>query len=349
MKFKIGRVKFDQNNVVVIAEAGVNHNNSLKIAKKLIRAAKNAGANIIKFQTYKAEKLVSRKAPRFWNWSGEVKQKGTQYDSYKRLDKFGFEEYRKLKKLCDKYEIEFMSTPFDNESADMLQKIGVKGFKVASCDITNYLLLKHLAKKKLPLLLSTGASNIKDISNALKIIKRNGNPPVCVMHCTLCYPTDPKDVNMFAIKDISKRFPNNLLGLSDHTLGNLFAPSSVLLGVRVIEKHFTINKKLKKSADHWLSVDEKELSQLVRNSKNILNSIGIEKKIKLNCENSTYKFARRSIVAKKYIKKGQIIREKDLICKRPGTGLPASKVFSIIGKRAKKIINEDEFLTSKDF
>ena len=349
MKFKIGRVKFNENKVVIIAEAGVNHNNSLKIAEKLIKAAKNAGADIIKFQTYKAEKLVSKKAPRFWNWSGEVKEKGTQFDSYKRLDKFGFKEYKKLKKLCEKYDIEFMSTPFDNESADMLQKIGVKGFKVASCDITNYLLLKHLSKKKLPLLLSTGASNINDIKNALKVIKKNGNPPVCIMHCTLCYPTEPKDVNMFALKDISKHFPKNLLGLSDHTLGNLFAPSSVLLGVRAIEKHFTINKKLKKSADHWLSVDEKELEELVDNSKNILNSIGIEKKIKLKCENKTYKFARRSILANKNIKKGQIIKETDLICKRPGTGLPASQVFNIIGKKAKKIILKDEFLKLNDF
>ena len=149
MEFKIGNVKFSNKSVVIIAEAGVNHNNSLIIAEKLIKSAKKAGADIIKFQTYKAEKLVARNAPRFWHWTGEIKKKGTQFDSYKRLDKFGYFEHKILKKLCDKYNIEFMSTPFDNVSADMLEEIGVKGFKVASCDITNYLLLKHLAKKKI--------------------------------------------------------------------------------------------------------------------------------------------------------------------------------------------------------
>jgi len=348
MKFKIGRVLFSKSNVVTIAEAGVNHNNSLKIAEALIKSAKRAGADIIKFQTYKAEKLVAKNAPRFWNWKGEVKKKGTQFDSYKRLDKFGYQEYKKLKILCDKYKIEFMSTPFDNDSADMLEEIGVKGFKVASCDITNFLLLKHLAKKKLPILLSTGAANIFEIKNALKILKKYGNPFVCIMHCTLCYPTKFSDVNMFALKDIKKNFPKNLLGLSDHTLGNLVAPSSVLMGVRAIEKHFTINKKLKKSADHWLSVNEKELKDLVENSQNILNSIGTDKKYKLKCENTTFKFARRSIYANKDINKNQIITEKHLICKRPGTGISASQVFNIIGKKAKRFIKKDNCLKKSD-
>ena len=348
MKFNIGKVIFSNENIVTIAEAGVNHNNSLMIAEKLIKSAKKAGADIIKFQTYKAEKLVAKNAPRFWDWKGEIKKKGTQYDSYKRLDKFGFNEYKFLKKLCDKYKIEFMSTPFDEESADMLQKIGVNGFKVASCDITNFLLLKHLAKKKLPILLSTGAANIIEIKEALNILKKYGNPKVLIMHCTLCYPTKFDDVNMYALKDIQKNFPHNLLGLSDHTLGNLIAPSSVLMGVRAIEKHFTINKKLKKSADHWLSVNEKELNELVYNSKNILKSIGIVKKYKLNCEENTFKLARRSVYANRDIAKNKIIDEKDLICKRPGTGISASRVFDIIGKKARRNIKKDDYLKKSD-
>ena len=190
---KIGSVVISEKNCVLIAEAGVNHNGSLKIAEELIKEAKKNGADIIKFQTYKAEKLVVKRSPRFWDWSGEIKKKGTQYDSYSKLDRFNKKEYLQLVKLCKKYKIEFMSTPFDVEAVDMLFDLGVKGYKVASCDINNYPLLKKIASKKLPILLSTGASNIIEIQQAVNFIKKNGNDKLCIMHCTLCYPTKPED------------------------------------------------------------------------------------------------------------------------------------------------------------
>ena len=168
--FRIGNVIFNDKKCVIIAEAGVNHNGSLKIAEKLIVQAKKAGADIIKFQTYKANKLVTRKSPRFWNWSGKIK-KGSQYDSYERLDKFDEKEYRELFKLC-KNKIEFMSTPFDIEAVDMLYNIGVGGYKVASCDINNYQLLAKIAEKKLPILLSTGASELTEIKNSVNFLKK---------------------------------------------------------------------------------------------------------------------------------------------------------------------------------
>lgn len=348
MSFKINNLNVDKKNIIIIAEAGVNHNGRMDYAEALIKEAKLAGAQIIKFQTYKAEKLVSKTAERFWDWNGEVKKKGTQFDSYARLDKFGYKEYKKLKKLCDKYKIEFMSTPFDIDSVDMLCDLGIAAFKIASCDITNYLLIEHIAKKKLPIFLSTGASSMKEIVNAVKIIKKNGCNKICIMHCTLCYPTKFLDANLGAIIDIKKKFPDVILGLSDHTLGTLVAPASVLYGVTVIEKHFTINKRLKKSADHWLSADPNELKDLVENSKNIFLSKGVEKKIKLKCENKTHKLARRSIFSSKNIKSGEKITKDNVICKRPGIYTSTDKIYQLLGKKAKKNIEEDMPISLKD-
>ena len=282
--FKIGNVSFNDKSCVIIAEAGVNHNCKIEMAEKLIIEAKNSGADIIKFQTYKANKLVIKKSPRFWNWDGEKKPDGTQHDSYSTLDKFNFEDYKKLKKLCDKYKIEFMSTPFDNESVDLLLRVGVKGFKIASCDITNFPLLKKVARTKLPILLSTGASNIKEITEAVSYLEKLGNKKICIMHCTLCYPTLAKDANLSALIDINKKYKKYILGLSDHTLGVTIPAASILYGVRVIEKHFTYNKKLKKSADHAISLNPKEMRKLRAGVDEVMQSIGIKKKIVLACE-----------------------------------------------------------------
>ena len=346
--FKIGSVNFDDSRCVIIAEAGVNHNGSIKMAEKLIISAKKAGADIIKFQTYKAEKLVIKKSPRFWNWDGEKKPKGTQYDSYSELDKFDFKDYLALKKLCDKYKIEFMSTPFDDESVDILIKVGVKGFKVASCDITNFPLLKKIAKTKMPILLSTGAANIKEVENAVKYIKTFGNHKICIMHCTLCYPTEAKDSNLSALIHIKEKFKKNLLGLSDHTLGINIPSSSVLYGVRVIEKHFTYNKNLKKSADHAISLNTNELSKLRKNVDELLLSIGKGKKIVLPCEAKTRKYARRSLVLKNNFKKGHVVRSNDLIPKRPGTGIPPNEISRVVGKKIIRDLDKDYIIRFKD-
>ena len=346
--FKIGKVEFKKNKTVIIAEAGVNHNGQLRFGKILIDEAKKAGADIIKFQTYKAKKLTTKNAPRFWNWKGEVKKKGTQYDSYSNLDSFDKNEYYQLIKYCKKKGIEFLSTPFDEESANMLIEIGMKGFKIASSDITNHPFLEFLASKKLPILLSTGASSINEIKEAVGVIKKAGNNKVLIMHCTLCYPTKPQDANLLAINDIKKNFPKNLIGLSDHTLGIEIATSSVLYGVSAIEKHFTFNKKLQKSADHWLSIDPIELKNLVKNVKNVNLSIGNGKKTPLKCEIQARNFARRSIVANKNISTGEILTKTKICFKRPGTGLSPSLLKKVLGKKAKKKIMYDELITLKD-
>ena len=346
--FRIGKIEFKKNKTVIIAEAGVNHNGKLKFGKRLIDEAKKAGADIIKFQTYKAKKLTTKNAPRFWNWQGELKKNGTQYDSYSNLDSFTKNEYRQLINYCKKKKIEFLSTPFDEESANMLVEIGMKGFKVASSDITNHPFLEFLAKKKLPILLSTGASSINEIKEAVRIINKSGNKKILIMQCTLCYPTKPQDANLLAINDIKRNFPKCLVGLSDHTLGIEIASASVLYGVSAIEKHFTFNKKLLKSADHWLSIDPGELKKLVENVRIINLSMGNGKKIALKCENQARKFARRSIVANKKITKGEVLTKNKIYFKRPGTGIPPSLLKKVLGKRAKKEITYDKLITFKD-
>ena len=346
--FRIGKIEFKKNKTVIIAEAGVNHNGKLKFGKRLIDEAKKAGADIIKFQTYKAKKLTTKNAPRFWNWKGELKKNGTQYDSYSNLDSFNKNEYRQLINYCKKKKIEFLSTPFDEESANMLVEIGIKGFKVASSDITNHPFLEFLAKKKLPILLSTGASSINEIKEAVRVINKSGNKKILVMQCTLCYPTKPQDANLLAINDIKRNFPKYLVGLSDHTLGIEIASASVLYGVSAIEKHFTFNKKLLKSADHWLSIDPRELKKLVENVRTINLSMGNGKKIALKCENQARKFARRSIVANKKIAKGEVLTKNKIYFKRPGTGVSPSLLKKVLGKRAKKEITYDKLITLKD-
>jgi len=349
MEFKVGKINFNNSRCNIIAEAGVNHLGDMNIAEKLISSAAKAGSDIIKFQTYKAKDLTTKAAPRFWNWSGEEEKNGSQYDSYSILDKFEKDEYIELKKLCKKYDIEFMSTPFSLEAAEMLIDIGMEAFKIASCDITNLPFLSSIAKFNKPIMLSTGASNIKEIRTAVnEIHKTNPNIQICIMHCILCYPTEFKDANLLMINDLKNNFPEFLIGLSDHTIGIQSSLASIPLGVRVIEKHYTIDKTLPKSADHWLSIDTEELSYLKKYSNDVMLSLGQGTKEKIDCEDATYKFARRSIVSTKSINKGDKFTLSNLSCKRPGTGLKPALLEKIIGKRAKLNIKNDVLISIDD-
>tara|TARA_B100000989_G_scaffold298025_1_gene285760 strand:+ start:1363 stop:2421 length:1059 start_codon:yes stop_codon:yes gene_type:complete len=344
---KIGKKIVNDKRCLIIAEAGVNHNGNIKNAEKLIVEAKKNGADFIKFQTYKAEKLTIKKSPRFWNWLGEKDKNGSQYDSYKRLDIFNDKEYARLSSLCKKHKIEFLSTPFDNEAVDLLLSLGVKAFKIASCDITNFPLIEKIAKTNLPIFLSTGASNLEEIKNAVKLINKFHNK-ICIMHCTLCYPTPDKFANLSAIKFLKDNFKNYHIGYSDHTLGIDISIASVAFGSRLIEKHFTYNKRLKKSADHWLSISPKELKKLRTSIDKVMDGIGIGTKKVLKCELKTRKLARRSLVLNKNLKKGEIISSKDLIPKRPGVGISPSEIKKILGKKLRVNKYHDEVLFYKD-
>lgn len=349
MQIKIGEKKIGKNApTYIIAEAGVNHNCEIKRAIKLIRKAADSGADAIKFQTYKADLLVTRNAPRFWKWSGEEKPNGTQYDSYSRLDKLPEEAYYKIVEECKKNKIEFLSTPFDRGSADFLVNLGINAFKIASSDITYLPFLKYVAKKKLPMIVSTGASNIGEIEQAVKTIRDAGNKKIALLHCILSYPAPYEDMNLNMMRTIRNVFRDLPVGLSDHSLGLCVPVATAALGADIIEKHFTLSKNLPLSADHKLAVTPLELKQMVSYIRNVEKALGSWEKQPVRSEMVARKYARRSIVAKRKINKGEKIKKPQITCKRPGTGIEPKFLQFIIGKRAKKDIDPDTVITWED-
>lgn len=348
MAFNVGDVIIGGQHTIVMAEAGVNHLRDLELAEKLISSAANAGADIVKFQTYDAAKLTTKNAPRFWDWEGERDPTGSQYDSYSVLatPERGFTE--RLVALCKKYSVEFMSTPFDLDSASMLAEIGCKAFKMASGDITNIPLLRHVAMQKLPIFLSTGASSIPEIRHAVDEIEKIADVPICIMHCTLCYPTRARDANLSALLHLRKEFPGYILGLSDHTIGPAIPAASPLYDCKVIEKHYTIDKTLPDSADHWLSIDPAELAMLVEMLRQVEKAVGSGVKSLLECEHRTRANARRSLVAHGLIKRGAKFTPENLTAKRPSGGISPIYIDEIIGLTASRDIQDDEIIYPSD-
>jgi len=339
---KIGKHTIGKR-VFVVAEAGVNHNGSVDRAKELIIKAAQSGADAIKFQTYTADKLVTKTAPKFWNWEGD-KDKKTQHDAYADLDGFPMGAYSALMEVCEHAGIEFLSTPFDFESADYLNKIGMPAFKVASSDITYLPYLSYIAKFQKPIILSTGASTIGEIQEAVETIKKEGNDQIILLQCTLCYPTATKDANLRIIPTLAKIFPELIIGLSDHTRGITAPIVATTLGAKVIEKHYTVDKTLLKSADHWLSVDPPELKQMVKGIMEAERMMGSSEKRVFKCEDETRKYDKRSIVSATDIEKGTKITRNMLICKRPGTGIEPKFLNIIVGRTAQEDIPEDTII-----
>ncbi len=329
----------------IIAEAGVNHECNMKNALKLIKQAKEGGAHAIKFQTYKADELASKFSPAYWDLKKEKIKNQNQL--FKKYDKFNENDYIRLKKYCDKIKIEFLSTPFDFNSAKFLSKL-VKVFKISSSDITNKPFIKFLCKFKKPIILSTGASNLIEIKRAIKWIE-DEKINVAILHCILNYPTKDKNANLRMINSLKKNFPKNIIGYSDHTLPkdmfNILI--STMLGARIIEKHFTLDKKLKGN-DHYHSMDKKDLiyfNQYLKRLNDIYGSFS-EKKI-LPSEKISRKNARRSIVVNKNLLKGVKIKLSDISFKRPGTGIPPYMLNRVVNRRLKKNIFKDQLITFK--
>lgn len=342
--FLVGRTRINDQSATIIAEAGVNHIGNLAYAERLISEAASAGAHIIKFQTYKADLLTTRTAPRFWSWDGEHDPSGSQYDSYKVLDSFGVSEYTEMFDMCNTYGIEFMSTPFDEGSLEMLLELGMQGIKIASCDITNFGLLSAAGTSGMPVFLSTGASTNDEIAAALEVLAGAGCAHIVLMHCTLCYPTPFDSANLSALSDLQNRFPHTLLGLSDHTLGTAIPIASVALGARVIEKHFTFDKTLPDSADHWLSVDPGELREIVEGTRAVMEGLGSGGKRVLDCEIPARTNARRSLVTSRNLPSGTVLKESDLHAKRPGTGISPTHLSSVVDRVLLEDLNEDELI-----
>jgi N-acetylneuraminate synthase len=336
----------------LIGEIGVNFYDIAKkenitpmdAAKLMIKEAKNAGIDAVKFQTYKAEKIASRNSPAYWDLDEEPTT--SQFELFKKFDSFGSEEYRELAEYCREVGIMFLSTPFDFEAIDFLDDL-MDVYKISSSDLTNIPFIKAIALKNKPIILSTGASTLKEIKEAVNAIEEVSNVDIGLMHCVLSYPTKDEDANLLMIKDIKEQFEGYDIGYSDHTKPDdkmLILTTAYLYGANIIEKHFTLDKTLTGN-DHYHAMDVEDVKTFNENIELINKIKGKKVKQPLVCESSSRKEARRSIVASKDIKKGEKITKDNITFKRPGTGISPSKVDEIIGMNANEDIAEDTLLT----
>ena len=332
----------------LIAEIGVNHEGNLQRAFKLVELAKQGGADAVKFQTYKAELLTVKNAKSYWDLKCEPQD--SQYKLFKKYDVFTNDDYDKIYKFCNNLDIEFLSTPFDLNSVDFLDEY-VSKFKVASADITNIPLLRHIGSKKKPVIISTGASEKEEIHLALNELEKSGSGPVALLHCVLNYPTEIENANLGMISLLHNLFPNQIIGYSDHTLPDKNMSSLIaaqVLGAQIIEKHFT-NDKFLKGNDHYHSMDVNDLKIFISQSEKIVKLIGNSTvKNTLKSEEISRLNARRSIVAACDLKKGDILTEKNLITKRPGTGISPTDWDVVIGKKIMRDLNADSILKWSD-
>jgi len=340
-EIKIGdKIIGEKQPVFIIAEAGVNHNGDVKLAKKLVDAAKNAGADAVKFQTFTSENLVTKKAEMAEYQKKNTGKKESQFDMLKKLE-LKHSDFKELKKYCDQNSIIFLSTPHSFDAIDFLNPL-VPAFKFGSGDITNIPALTYTAKKNKPIILGTGMSTIKEVKDAVNSIKKEGNKKVIVLHCTTNYPCTLEEANLLAINNMRKNL-DCLVGYSDHTTGFLASLIAVSLGAVLIEKHFTLDKKLP-GPDHKSSLNPEELKELIKEIRNTEKALGSSIKKPTISEKKIMKLVRKSIIADRDIEKGTTVQKDMIIIKRPGTGLEPSEIKKIIGKKAKKSIKKDEII-----
>lgn len=323
----------------IIAEAGVNHNGDLKIAKKLVDVAARAGADAVKFQTFKAEKLVTTYAKQAKYQTSNIGYEESQFEMLKRLElkeKF----HLLLKKYVEDKGLIFMSTPFDEEAIDFLDNMGIEIFKAGSGELNNFPYLVKMAKKNKPMIISTGMATLKEVDEAVNFIKREENDKLVVLHCTSNYPCPYEEVNLRAMKTMEEKL-GCLIGYSDHTMGITVAIMAIALGAVVIEKHFTLNRNLP-GPDHKSSLEPDELKEMIRQIRIAEKALGNYNKKPTESEKKIMKLVRKSLVAKKNIEKGSIIDDEMIVIKRPGTGLSPNNLHKIKKKKAKRNISKDE-------
>ncbi len=330
-------------SVFIIAEAGVNHNGSIDLAKKLIDVASDAGADAVKFQTFKAENLVSKNAQKAEYQKTTTDKKESQFDMIKKLE-LDKEAHKDLISYCHSKNIIFLSSPFDIDSIKTLNDLGLEIFKIPSGEITNLPYLRQIGKLNKKVILSTGMSDINDIKNALNIITREGTNKenIIVLHANTMYPTPMKDVNLKAMMTIGNTF-DVAFGYSDHTLGIEVDIAAVSMGAKCIEKHFTLDKSME-GPDHKASLEPDELKSMVLAIRNIEEALGSHIKKPSKSEISNIQAARKSIVAKTKIKPGDVFSEKNLTVKRPGNGISPMRWDEIVGTKATKNYLEDDLI-----
>ena len=332
----------------IIAEIGVNHGGSIDLALELIDQAKKGGADAVKFQSYKADTLASIHSPAYWDTSKESTL--SQHQLFKKYDNFNAKDYQLLSKYCKKNNIEFLSTPFDDEAIEFLDPL-VSFFKIASADITNLPFLKKIASKGKPIIISTGASTLEEIDMSLNTLINAGCKDIVLMHCILNYPTINSNAHLAMIRGLKSAYPDYLIGYSDHTLPDEHMSSltaAYLLGAVIIEKHFTHDKSLSGN-DHYHAMDEVDLSKFRTISNNLYELLGeTDYKKPIKTEQISRLNARRSIVLNKDVPRNYILKEKDLTYKRPGTGISPTFWDDVVGKITNSKLQKDTILNWDD-
>tara|TARA_B100000965_G_C19603452_1_gene764484 strand:- start:24773 stop:25822 length:1050 start_codon:yes stop_codon:yes gene_type:complete len=329
----------------IIAEAGVNHNGDINIAKKLIKEAKESGADCVKFQTFKSERVITKNAPKAKYQLETTDPSESQLEMLKKLE-LPNEYYPELIHYCNEHDIMFLSTPYNKEDVDFLDDIGVQAFKLASIHVAEPAFVKYAAEKGKPIILSTGMATLGEIDKAVYHALKTKNNNLILLQCTTNYPSRLKDANLLAMQTISKSFHLNV-GYSDHTKSDIACIASVALGAKVIEKHFTIDKSLP-GPDQSSSSDPSEFKQLVENIRNCERVLGSPIKSPSEIEKINLKGMRRSIVIKNNIKKGTLITEDMLEFKRPSSGISPSMLDLVVGRKAVRDLFEDDLIDFSD-
>lgn len=327
------------DNVLIIAEAGVNHNGDIEIAKKMVDVAKKAGADIIKFQTsITSTSKYSEKARYQKETTGE---EGSQLDMIKKL-RFSFEQHTELKAYCDKVGIQYLSTPFDFESIDFLDNLGCEFWKVPSGEIVNVPYLRRIARTGKDIIMSTGIGTMEEIENAVDILTENGSGTITLLQCTTEYPTPYADINLRAMLTLKEKFGVEV-GLSDHSMGIEIPIAAVAMGARVIEKHFTLDRTMP-GPDQKASIEPEELDMLVKSIRHVEEAMGDGVKNPCEGEIENRHVSRKSIVASRDIKKGEIFTEDNIVPRHAGRGISPARWDEVIGKTAIRDFIEDEMI-----
>jgi len=337
----INPYKKDLYKPYIIAEIGVNYEGSMDLAKRLIDEAKEGGADAAKFQTYKADTIASKDSPAYWDTSKEPTK--SQHELFMKHQGFWVDEMKELKNYCDKVDIEFISTPFDIESATFLNEI-MDVFKISSSDITNKPFIEYICQFDKPIILSTGASSLYEIQESVEWIDKFGNP-LALLHCVLNYPTPDKNANLGMILDLKEKFPDKLIGYSDHTLPKDMKVCEIaaIFGSCIIEKHFTHDKSLPGN-DHYHAMDKEDLKLFKTNPERTFEILGSFKVEALPDEKTSRENARRSLVSSKNISKGKIIKKEDLTFKRPAHGVSPKFIDEVVGKVTTRDIKNDDVI-----
>lgn len=342
-KVRLGdRLVGDGESCFIIAEAGVNHNGDVNLAKKLIDAAREAKADAVKFQSFKAENVVIRKAPKAKYQKQTTGSAESQYEMIKKLE-LKEQDFKDLFDYAHRKGIIFLSSPFDKRSIDLLDKLGIPAFKIGSGEITNLPLISYIAQKGKPIILSTGMSTMAEIKEALQVINDEGTRDIVLLHCITSYPAKVESSNLRVMRTLKRAFKLPV-GLSDHTIGITVPIAAVALGAAALEKHFTLDKNLP-GPDHKASLTPEELNQMIIVVRQVEKAMGNGIKSPTEEEEKIREVVRRSIVARVEISKGTLITEEMLDIKRPGTGIKPKYMNKVIGAVARCRIEQDELLT----